>query len=608
MALKEMSKRHQRASNRKRWVGGLRLLDEPIINSNDIKNSELRIFTRKPLKRLHILNKIYKEHRRERRQTGIIKKNYYQLYKPSKSRLSPIGKLAKKMMDVVLKAKGKKEKDVIPWQHTVERIKSSTQKRNNIKKMLEGSEIKNMDQLVYNGLKRQGIVQEDLNDVIGNPEKLQQFLKKKRLDKEKAPLQRLVNLLRDGIKLGYAFTGQNSTELDNKTLKLVSPRFLSVTPEEGHNDTNLTSIPSLIKKIGGPVGFSSQDQQMWLDFIMEAAGVIEDAEKIEKELNNKNLNGVESIWNKHFDKEKYEREVRTNDGTPLYFTKQNIRHGFDVFAESEVKKVDLFEELQRKTNINQIREMNQTGYSLLTKEQLKMIYGPDSPYHDPKLLQRFLLLNNSALASHIEGDIHKLATIDSFKIQPKKPQQPRRKRAIILSPISFSPFVLTLINLNPVILSPIIFSPLILAPAILGPVILSPWVFVPLVLSPRLLTPLILSPPLFSPLILSPLALQPVILSPGAFAPLILSPVLLSPFILSPQVFTPLILSPLALNPFILNPSALSPVILSPFVLSPIILSPAFLSALILSPYALSPLIQSPLIAYSVILSPSYLS
>uniref|UniRef100_A0A915MIH1 Uncharacterized protein n=1 Tax=Meloidogyne javanica TaxID=6303 RepID=A0A915MIH1_MELJA len=118
---------------------------------------------------------------------------------------------------------------------------------------------------------------------------------------------------------------------------------------------------------------------------MEAAGVIEDAEKIEKELTNKNLNGVESIWNKHFDKEKYEKEVRTNDGTPLYFTKQNIRHGFDVFAESEVKKVDLFEELQRKTNINQIREMNQTGYSLLTKEQIKMIYGSDSPYHDPKV-------------------------------------------------------------------------------------------------------------------------------------------------------------------------------------------------------------------------------
>jgi len=53
-------------------------------------------------------------------------------------------------------------KNILSWQHTVERIKASTQKRNNIKKMLEGSEIKNMDQLVYNGLKRQGIVQEDV--------------------------------------------------------------------------------------------------------------------------------------------------------------------------------------------------------------------------------------------------------------------------------------------------------------------------------------------------------------------------------------------------------------------------------------------------------------
>ncbi|KAF7631107.1 hypothetical protein Mgra_00008639, partial [Meloidogyne graminicola] len=60
---------------------------------------------------------------------------------------------------------------------------------------------------------------------------------KKRLEKGKSPIQRLVNLLRDGIKLGYALTGKNSTELDNKTLKVVSPRFLSVTPEDGNNDT-----------------------------------------------------------------------------------------------------------------------------------------------------------------------------------------------------------------------------------------------------------------------------------------------------------------------------------------------------------------------------------
>jgi hypothetical protein len=48
-----------------------------------------------------------------------------------------------------------------------------------------------------------------------------------------------VTLLRDGIKLGYAFAGKNSTDLENKTLKMVSPRFLSVTPEQDpeHNET-----------------------------------------------------------------------------------------------------------------------------------------------------------------------------------------------------------------------------------------------------------------------------------------------------------------------------------------------------------------------------------
>ncbi|KAF7627152.1 hypothetical protein Mgra_00009580, partial [Meloidogyne graminicola] len=119
------------------------------------------------------------------------------------------------------------------------------------------------------------------------------------------------------------------------------------------------------------------------------------------------------------------------------------------------------------------------------------------------LFQRFLHLNNSNIASYIEEDIHKLAKIENFKIKPMEVQQPnklknysnkRGKRAVILSPISFSPLIWTLNNLNPVILSPAIFSPLILAPSILGPIILSPWLFVPLILTPRLLTPLILSP------------------------------------------------------------------------------------------------------------------
>ncbi|KAL7080449.1 hypothetical protein ACQ4LE_000536 [Meloidogyne hapla] len=417
-------------------------------------------------------------------------------------------------------------------------------------------------------------------------------------------------------------------------MRMVSPRFFSVTAEDDpeHNDTldfispslfsihsegkgieNLTSIPSILKTIGGPIGFSSKDQQMWLDLILEASGVLESAKKIEEELNATNSisNSTSSafILPRQFNTTRYEQEIRTKDGTPLFFTKENITA---VADESEIRKFEAFEFLQNSINKQQLKDMNRTGYSLLTKEQLNLFYGNNSSYDDPVLFQRFSSLNKSTLLSLIQNDIHKLAQLKSFKIVPKRSNRAnnnrRKRQAIVLSPISFTYFVGQFLVNTPAILSPIIFSPLVLTPVVLGPLILSPTMFVPLILSPRLLAPFILSPSIFDPIILSPVALNPFILTPGAFIPFVLSPFLLSPFILSPQVFTPVILSPLALTPFILTPAAASPLVLSPFVLSPIIYSPMFLSALVLSPYALSPVINSPLIAFSVILSPSYLS
>lgn len=45
-----------------------------------------------------------------------------------------------------------------------------------------------------------------------------------------------MDLLRDGFKLGYTLAGQNTTNFDNKTLKLISPRFFGLVPEEKQKD------------------------------------------------------------------------------------------------------------------------------------------------------------------------------------------------------------------------------------------------------------------------------------------------------------------------------------------------------------------------------------
>lgn len=55
---------------------------------------------------------------------------------------------------------------------------------------------------------------------------------RKQREKGKAPIDRFVKLLREGLKLGYMVAGKNTTNFDSKTLKMASPRFLSVISEQ----------------------------------------------------------------------------------------------------------------------------------------------------------------------------------------------------------------------------------------------------------------------------------------------------------------------------------------------------------------------------------------
>ncbi|KAI1705938.1 moulting cycle domain-containing protein [Ditylenchus destructor] len=542
---------------------------------------------------------------RVKRKSGfndVVTKKDYELMTPGVGKMTPFGKVAHVLLNAVLAAKNKTYAQ--PWQETIAKISDSAKHRKEERKRLEEESLENMDQFVFRGMRDRGMIQEDLDTVIRDPVKLKRWLAKKRSSKTQEPMQRLVALLRQGLKIGYSFTGKNASDLDDKTLKVASPRFLSVVPEEeeyknetmeflspslfslhdkGKGIENLTSLPNLMKS------FSRQDQQKWMDLIMEAAGVVDTAEKLETDYSEKSVKDL---------KKQYEVESRAKDGTPLYFTRDNVTR---MFGSYEERKVDTYTDFTRSLSKDQVKELNRTGYIMMTPKQLHMLYGPQSPYNNSEALARLSALDNSShLEEHIINDVHRIAQLQSFNI---------RQKDLVLSPVSFTWIVLQPgLMSQPLVLSPVIFSPIILSPSVLGPVILSPALFVPVVLSPRVLGPLILAPLAFVPFILSPVVLHPLILTPGIFSPLVLSPLVLSPLILSPQAFSPFVLSPLVLSPIILNPTVGSPLVLNPFVLSPIIWSPQAFGALILSPYALSPVIQSPLFHFSVILSPSWLS
>lgn len=80
--------------------------------------------------------------------------------------------------------------------------------------------------------------------MINHPNKIKNLIKKsnQRINKITSnnpdkKILRLLNFIRQGVKLGYNLAGKDIQDFDNKTLRLISPRFLSVVPENIDNDT-----------------------------------------------------------------------------------------------------------------------------------------------------------------------------------------------------------------------------------------------------------------------------------------------------------------------------------------------------------------------------------
>ena len=51
-----------------------------------------------------------------------------------------------------------------------------------------------------------------------------------------------IDLIRQATKIGLGLSGHNTTDMDTKTIKLISPRFMSVLPEDEEARKNEVSI------------------------------------------------------------------------------------------------------------------------------------------------------------------------------------------------------------------------------------------------------------------------------------------------------------------------------------------------------------------------------
>ncbi|KAI6174680.1 hypothetical protein M3Y97_01017500 [Aphelenchoides bicaudatus] len=533
---------------------------------------------------------------RAKRQTASTRDNYD--LREAKPMITPLGGVAKLIMESVLAAKNKTK--AVPWQDTVLKLRENGARKIKMRKELEQDSEESMNQMVFGGIRKHLMKEQnggfDADELLTNPDGMKDFLKKAQQKKNKKPIEKVFQLVKDGVKLGYSLSGQNTTNFENKTMKLFSPRFMGVVPEEKQEDEldffspslfslhdqgegveNLTSLPNLLRSM------SLKDQQYWLDLIMEASGVNEQSDKLETELNDFAQNKSRQVLDPS--------KLIDEDGIPMYFTKENATLIGGTFEE---RKIEVFEKLHKTYTKNQLREMNATGYTTLRKDQLFLLYGPQSPYNNSEALQRLSRLNESEMHDQIEKDVHKISEMEKFNVKQKD---------IVLAPISF-----TFLTLVPALASqPLILQSSYIQSFNLKSVHIWGCNFITLDVCavglvstyPRRLNIVAFYPvsnhfdtSRFTSCHFESRCIQPSYSLAGS----------------ADAVFTPLVLSPLVLGPIILNPLAGSPLILSPFVLTPIIASPQFLGGLILSPYVLSPVLFSPLIAFAAVLSPSFLS
>uniref|UniRef100_A0A914QYN4 Uncharacterized protein n=1 Tax=Panagrolaimus davidi TaxID=227884 RepID=A0A914QYN4_9BILA len=355
--------------------------------------------------------------------------------------MTPFGLIAKQLTKRILNFKNKTV--ATSWQSVINKAQQTAEKKRKLKKSRQYLPVNSMEDLMLGQLGQNRHQNDELGEILEDKSKRKMFLEK--MQKEpKNHQQKLTGLIRNGMKLAYTILGQNMTNFDEKNLKIMSPKLFSVFNEGGNgeggdNDDPIDvlspsllslhgngkgferelSLPNLIK------GFTTADQQQWLDLIFEASGVEETLQKA-----NDALIAEEFQARK---KRSYEETMRTSDGQPLYFTKEKA---IEALGDSEAKRIEISETLIKSYTKEQMKEMNETGYIVLNKKQLEFVYGQNSPYSNPKMIEQFSNYTPFQIHEQIEKEILNLKSYsyknDAMEINSNsKENKHRKKRAII---------------------------------------------------------------------------------------------------------------------------------------------------------------------------------
>lgn len=67
------------------------------------------------------------------------------------------------------------------------------------------------------------------------------------------------------------------------------------------------------------------------------------------------------------------------------------------------------EKLDKTYSIEQLKDMNQTGYTVLTPKQMQLMYGKQSPFKNPKLLRTYKNMTRAEIHRSIHSTIKDVA-------------------------------------------------------------------------------------------------------------------------------------------------------------------------------------------------------